>query len=181
MLIGVLVVFGSCGNDSETPSSSEPGGPSSSATVVAPVDDACVVITAAEATTLVGETMILEPETVEGPVSSCKYVSVEPADSASGRVFKQLRVDIYEGSQFFDLDGVGYPKADRKNLALGDRGFVHAGESERGITVQFEIDEVVYQVNYTEHAILTDEPADATRVSDPLVELLRGRFADWTA
>jgi hypothetical protein len=181
VLIGAAGAVGSCGGDGDDPPEATTTRPVGSVAVVAiPIDDACAVVTAGEASTLVGEPMVFAPETLEAPVSSCKYVSVDPQDSASGRVFKQLRVDIYEGSQFFDLDGVGYPKADRENLALGDRGFVHTGDVERGVTVQFEIDEAVYQVNYTERAILTDDPADASRISDALVRLLQDRFADWT-
>lgn len=179
-LIGAMSALGSCGGDVDGPTSTTERAVGTVATVTIPINDACAVVTADEATTLVGESMVFEPETIAAPMSSCKYVSVDPQDSASGRVFKQLRVDIYEGSQFFDLDGVGYPKVDRENLALGDRGFVHTGDVERGVTVQFEIDEAVYQVNYTERAILTDEPAAASRITDALVRLLQGRFADWT-
>ncbi len=181
ILIGATSVLGSCGGEVDEPTSTTERLAGTVAAVTIPINEACAVVTADEATTLVGEPMVFEPESIAAPVSSCKYVSVDPEDSSSGRVFKQLRVDIYEGSQFFDLDGVGYPKVDRENLALGDRGFVHTGDVERGVTVQFEIDEAVYQVNYTEHAILIDEPADASRITGALVRLLERRFADWTS
>ncbi len=186
ILIGVLAV--AC-NDSDPETSKDPASSSASSSAASdlPSTDACTVVTASEATALVGVPMTFVGEVVEGPISSCKYISdteteaiTEGDATAAGVVLSQLRVDVYDGSQFFDLDGVGYPKADRENLALGDRGFVHRGDPDRGVTVQFEIEETVFQVNYTETAILSEVATDANRISDDLVSLLRDRFAPWT-
>ncbi len=187
ILIGALAAACS-DSDPETDSrNSASVSVSSSAPSDLPDTDACTVVIASEATELVGTPMTFVDEEVEGPISSCKYISdtemaanAEGDPAKTGVVLSQLRVDIYDGSQFFDLDGVGYPKAERENLALGDRGFVHRGGPDRGVTVQFEIDETVFQVNYTETAILAEMSTDANRIADALVRLLQDRFARWS-
>jgi hypothetical protein len=139
--------------------------------------DACAVLDADQASAVAGVPMVRDTEPPADPLAStCKYVSAEP-DAETGGILHQLRVDVYEGSQFFDLEGNGYPSDEREPLTIGDESFVHVGNEERGVTVQIGIGEVVYSVNYTQRAILTDQAPAAAGRSDALVVALEAEFS----
>ncbi len=140
---------------------------------------ACALVSEADLSALAGVEMTASKETpTEFSASSCTYESVAPADPSAGRVLKLVLVDIYSGSQFFDIEGTFYPLAEREYLDIGDDAFVHIGDAVRGVTVQVSIEEAVLSINYTEQAILTDEVADAASKAAALVALVKERLND---
>jgi hypothetical protein len=171
-----VVVVASCGDDSTTGSSTSAAAETTAADT-APSTDACTILTLADANALADVAMELEPEeSAELLTSSCKYVSVGPADPGAGQVLRQLRLDVYSGSQFFDQEGNYYPRHERDGVEIGDEGFVHVGDEQRGVTVQVAIGDMVYSVNYTELAILTDERPNAAAKRDDLVALVEQKL-----
>jgi len=135
------------------------------------------VITLADAAAVSGVAMQAHrDDEVEVLTSTCTYVSVPPADASEGRILRQLRVDIFAGSQFFDQEGRYYPREEREDLEFADEAFVHTGDEKRGVTVQVARSGVVYSVNYSEQAILTDDVPDAAARRDELVAVVEERL-----
>lgn len=163
-----------CRGDDDRPAAST--APPSTAGAKVP-DEACEVITLDDAESVSGVAMqVHRDEAVEVLTSTCTYVSVPPADASEGRILRQLRVDVFAGSQFFDQEGRYYPRDERENVEVGDEGFVHTGDEQRGVTVQVARAGIVYSVNYSEQAILTDEVPDAAARRDSLVAVVEERL-----
>lgn len=177
VLAGVLVVAGCSDDDSRGDVGSDTTAGASADERPAPVADACELVTAEDAATIMGEPAQVDEESAAGiSETNCHYLNVAPADANEGRVLRQLQVQIYAGARYFDTAGAAFPLAEREPLDVGDAAFVHVSDTIAGVNVQVLDGDTVYLFSYSETAILAEEPADAPGKKDALVALVVARL-----